>query len=82
MLRGLNVFLNFSISKKPFFLSEVVTFKNVVQSDSEPASGAGGDASSNLVIPTSIYKERPFRGRSFFLLSGPYFCSDPFLGHP
>ena len=26
-----------------------------------------GVASSNLVIPTSIYKERPSWGRSFFL---------------
>ena len=31
-----------------------------------------GVAGSNPVIPTSIYKERPSRGRSFFLSSGPY----------
>ena len=30
-----------------------------------------GVASSNLVIPTSIYKERPSRDRSFLLASGP-----------
>ena len=31
----------------------------------------GGAAGSNPVIPTSVYKERPSRGRSYFLSSGP-----------
>ena len=30
-----------------------------------------GVAGSNPVIPTSVYKERPSRGRSFLLSSGP-----------
>ena len=30
-----------------------------------------GVAGSNPVIPTSIHKERPSRGRSFFWFSGP-----------
>ena len=31
-----------------------------------------GVAGSNPVIPTILYKERPSRGRSFLLSSGPY----------
>jgi len=39
---GLKSFLNTSINKKPFSFSEVVTYKNVAQSGSVPASGARG----------------------------------------
>jgi hypothetical protein len=42
----------------------------MIYQNSAPDSRAGV-ASSNLVIPTSIYKDRPSRGRSCFLCSGP-----------